>query len=146
MNEIAIPAKDRGPALERACRLIEAAYPGKSLVLTVEVEVKERSDRQNKALFGHAYKVIAANVGLSGRKELEKLHTDFCCRFYGERIVEALGAKYRLPVRTTTTDEAGKRDVINVGEFSAFYGDVERIAAECGIFIPAPDPRWFLDA
>lgn len=145
MNEIQIPATDRGPALARAARLIEAAHPGKPLLLSVEIDKPERSTKQNRALFGHAYKHIGAEVGLSGRKELDKLHTDFCCRFYGERIVEVVGSKYRLPVRTTTTDENGKRDVINVGEFSAFYGDVERIAAECGIFIPAPDPLWFVE-
>lgn len=113
----------------------------------VEAEHKpwkaRRSDKQNRALFGHAYKVIAAETGLSGRRELEDLHDDFCCRFFGERIVKVMGRPRRYPVRTTTTNEQGKRDVIKGDEFSRFYNDVERIAGECGIFIPTPDPEWF---
>jgi len=145
MTEIAIPAENRQPAIDALGRFLLAFSPGKELSVEVELVKAERSSRQNKALFGHAYKVIGQAVGLSGRKELEGLHEDFCKAFYGKRTVSVLGELQSLPVRTTTTDENGKRDVISAAEFSQFYADVERKAAEFGIFIPAPNPRWFLD-
>lgn len=129
MTTATIPATNRTDAIAALGRFLFACHPGKALAVSVEVEKAERSDRQNKALFGHAYKVIAAEVGLSGKAELDKLHADFCCRFFGERRVSVLGKVHIYPVRTTTTDEAGKRDVISAAEFSAFYADVERIAA-----------------
>ena len=143
MTDITIPAENRTSAIEALSRYLFSCHRGKALTVSVEVEKAERSDRQNRALFGHAYKVIAAEVGLSGKAELDKLHADFCCRYFGERTRNVLGRTHRYPIRTTTTDEHGKRDVISAAEFSKFYADVERIAAECGIFIPAPNPYWF---
>jgi hypothetical protein len=145
MTAVSIPPTNRTNAIEALSRFLHSCHPGKPLTVMVEREKAERSSQQNKALFGHAYKVIAAETGLSGRDELEKLHRDMCCRYFGERTLTVLGRTYRQPLRTTTTDENGNKDVLGVVEFSAFYGYVERLAAECGIFIAAPDPRWFLE-
>lgn len=145
MTTATIPATDRGPAIEALARQLHYAFPGKVLSVEIEEEKQERSSKQNKALFGHAYKVIGEATGLRGRAELEMLHRDFCKAFYGVRVIRTPHGDREVPVRTTTTDEHGNRDVVNVGEFSAFYGDVERKAAEFGIWIPAPNPRWFMD-
>ena len=41
-----------------------------------------------------------------------------------------------VPFRTTTRDEAGKRNVLTVADFNRFLGTVERMAAQAGVFIP----------
>lgn len=143
---VTLPEANREREIARLSAFLLAAFPGKRVTVEWEVEKRERSSKQNKALFGHAYKVIGQSVGLSGRKDLERLHSDFCRAYFGEVAVTILGRAEIVPRRTTTTDENGKRDVISGAEFSAFYADVERKAAEFDIYIPAPDPRWFLDA
>lgn len=116
-------------------------YPGKEVEVTVDTVRQERSTRQNKALFGHAYKVICDETGA----DKDDLHRDFCIKHFGLKEQQVLCFEQRRPRRTTTHDENGKRDVISVEEFSCFYAMVERLAAEFGVYILAPDPRWFLD-
>jgi hypothetical protein len=145
-KSLTLPPEGREADVARLQAFLLAAYPGKEVEVSWEPVKSERSSRQNKALFGHAYRVIAKETGLSGKSDLARLHRDFCRAYFGERAVSVLGRVEVVPLRTTTTDENGNRDVINSGEFSAFYADVERKAAEFGIYIPPPDPRWFLDA
>lgn len=144
MPAIAVPSENREAVAESIRQYILACLPGKVLSVTVEEFKKERSSQQNRALFGHAYKTIAVATGLSGKRELEGLHEDFCKAFFGEKSVTVLGVTRTVPVRTTTKNEEGKDDTINAALFSQFYADVERKAAEFGIYIPSPDPRWFL--
>ncbi len=44
-----------------------------------------------------------------------------------------------VPVRTTTTDETGKRDVLSKKALSEYVAFIQRKAAEQGIFIPDPE-------
>jgi hypothetical protein len=46
----------------------------------------------------------------------------------------------QVPIRTTTTDENGKRSVISRSEFSEFVAFIQRFAAQHGVIIP--DPEW----
>jgi hypothetical protein len=139
--DIALPATDRGADVERLATFLLACFPGKPLTVTVEPWKKERSSQQNKALFGHAYRVIRNETGA----DKDDLHRDFCIKFFGLKEQKVLCFERRQPVRTTTHDENGKRDVLPSHTFSEFYAMVEQCAAEFGIFIPAPNPRWFLD-
>jgi len=48
------------------------------------------------------------------------------------------------PFRTTTTDEHGKRSLLDKAEFSAFVDTVHRVAAGAGVYIAEawiPDER-----
>lgn len=146
MNTLTLPPECRDVLLARLTGFLALAFPGEEVEVNWERVKPERSSKQNRALFGHAYKHICEATGLSGDADKKQLHNDFCRAYFGEKAVTVLGQVRAVPVRTTTTDENGKRDVINAAEFSVFYGDVERKAAQFGIYIPAPDPRWFLDA
>jgi hypothetical protein len=44
-----------------------------------------------------------------------------------------------VPVRTTTRDENGNRDVLNKQQFSDYVAFIQRFAASKGIFIPDPE-------
>lgn len=96
---------------------------------------KKRSNEQNAALFGVAYKDIREATG----NEVDDLHTMFCGEFFGWVECEVLGKRKMKPRRTTTTNEAGKRDVISTTEFMDFYEEVQRIAAEFGIYVRSPN-------
>lgn len=108
--------------------------PDKPWELLIRPWKKSRTDAQNHALFGVAYKIMAEETGFTAKE----LHYALCCEFFGEK--EVLG-KF-VPFRTTTTDQFGKRDVLDWSVFSNFYATVERIASEAGIVIPSPDPAW----
>ena len=119
------------------------------LALPLDIESKPhkptRSSEQLGAMFGLAYKVIMEETGLRGDADKKKLHRDFCGAYWGWKVREVLGKKWRDPIRTTTTDENGKRVAFGKVEQAEFYGFIEQTAAECGIFIPSPDPNWRKD-
>lgn len=125
----------RGADVERMGAFARQCLPGKKLRVTVEEWQQTRSSPQNKALFGHAYKILGQHLGY----QAEELHTVFCGEFFGWAEYEVMGQVRKKPRRTTTTDENGKRSVLGTKEFSEFFEMVQRRAAELGVFIP--DPR-----
>jgi hypothetical protein len=110
-----------------------------------EVEIyrprKEKTPSQNATLFGVAYPVIMDALGYSGNAEKEFLHEAFCGDFFGWKLTEIMGKTKRRPVRTTTTNEFGKRDLISTIEMARFYEFVQRQAAEYGVIVPDPAPN-----
>lgn len=99
-----------------------------------------RTVQQNKALFGHAYKILRGETGHS----LDELHDFFCRRFFGEVEIDVLGKTITRPARTTTTDEHGKRNVLKWDRFSEFFEMVREFAAtNLDVVIPDPDPDWW---
>ena len=42
-------------------------------------------------------------------------------------------------------NERGERDVIDVRRFSDFYAMVQQVGAECGVWVPDPDPLHFYE-
>ena len=103
--------------------------------VVVDLYKKTRSNEQNRSLFGVAYKAIREATG----NEVDDLHTLFCGEFFGWVECDVLGKRKMKPSRTTTTNEAGKREVISTLEFMDFYAMVQMKAAEFGIDVPSPN-------
>ena len=137
-----IPATNREDAIASFARLVQHFLPGRELVVQVEEFVPERSAKQRASLFGVAYKSLMEQMGLSGAKEKDDLHTFMLGEFFGWREKQVLGQTLRFPVRTTTTDENGRRDVLTVRQQMAFYAWIQQRAAEYGYDVPDPDPEW----
>jgi len=83
------------------------------------------------------YEPLAAHMGY----DAEDVHEWMCGRMWGWKDVavpktprnpEGLAS---VPVRTTTRNEEGKRDVIDKPTFSKFVDMVDRIAAQAGVFV-----------
>jgi hypothetical protein len=98
---------------------------------------KSRSNEQN-ALLWAMYAPIAEHMGY----DAEAIHEWMCGRMWGWKDIkvpktprnpEGLAS---VPVRSTTRDENGKRNVIDKATFSKFVDMVDRIAAQAGVFIP----------
>ena len=109
------------------------------LPLSVECKPwrKSRSNDQN-ALLWAMYAPIAEHMGY----DREDIHEWMCGRFWGWKDIkvpktprnpEGLAS---VPVRTTTRNADGKRDVIDAKTFGLFVDMVDRIAAQAGIYIP----------
>lgn len=110
--------------------------------LPLEVDAKpskkSRSNEQNHLLFGVIYPPIAEAMGY----DLGDVHEWFCGRMWGWRDIkvpktprnpEGLAS---VPLRSTTRDENGKRNVIDAQTFARFIDMVDRVAAQVGIYIP----------
>lgn len=94
--------------------------------ITVEPEKKERSTTANarhRLLMGMA----ADHVGITN----EEMHQEMLMRYFGEKQVETVPGKFvRRPIRTTTTNERGERDVLDPIKFRLFADSSESFIAE----------------
>lgn len=125
---------------DNAHKYLDSLPRDRRFVITIEPERKARTLAQNRASFGPAYKILMDHIGLSGAKEKEGLHRHMCALYWGTKPSQMPGIE--TPVRTTTTNEDGERDVISIDEFRAFYDFIRLQAAEVGAYIPDPDPLW----
>ena len=101
-----------------------------------------RKLNQNAALWAVAYPPVMEEMGLRGEKEREEIHEYFCGEYWGWKTYSILGKKKSKPVRTTTRNDQGKKDIISKSEMYDFYNFIQQRAAENGIFVPDPDPMY----
>lgn len=112
---------------------LEASKPWE---LWVKPWKKSRTDRQNNALWGVAYKTLSDFTGFTE----PELHELMCKAQFGEVEYELMGIRGTKPRRTTTTNEAGERDVLNRDQMASFFAFVQQKAAEIGCYIEDPNP------
>lgn len=130
-----------GPrSFERVMAFLSSLDVTKEWAVTIGRVKKERSDLQNRALWGCAYKALSEATG----NDPEDLHIYFCGEYFGWTEYTVMNRKRLRPRRSTTKDEHGKRDVISTLDLSDFYAFIQRRAAETvNVFVPDPDPRWW---
>jgi hypothetical protein len=92
---------------------------------------KTRSNLQNRALWGIAYKLLSEHTG----HEPDELHEYFLGEYGGWVVKDFFGQKKRVPkIRSHN---------MKTLQFSDFYAFIQRRAAETvGIYIPDPDPQY----
>lgn len=127
---------ERSQVLENLHAFIDRLPAAKSWRVEIKEARKERSGDQNAALWGVAYPALSDATGYTP----DELHDAFCRRFFGTVEREVMGQVMTRPRRTTTTNEAGERDVISAADFARFYDMVQMVGAEAGIDVPSPDP------
>jgi hypothetical protein len=134
---------ERSRHIGRVCAYLEALPLDHAWKVSVEERKSERSLQQNRYLFGVAYARISEATGL----EKQDLHEDFLRRHFGTRLKRVPISRYHpdgfaeVPVRTTTTDEHGRRSVLGKHPFGEFVEFVQRFAAEhYDVYVPDPDP------
>ena len=100
--------------------------------------VKKKSDPQNKALWGLAYKILKAETG----EGVNLWHEYILGEHFGWREIRLFGKRKIVPARTTTTDYDGKESPLSTIEFADYFEFIQCRAATNGIHIPDPDPFW----
>lgn len=132
------------PAIRaRLAKFLDAWPDSIPCEITVQRLVKSRSNRQNAALWGVAYKVLS---DATGYRDTE-LHEYFCGGFFGWETFFFMDMKKRRPRRTTTTNEQGERDVLSTETFCEFYAFIQQRAAETvQVNVPDPDPMYQVKA
>lgn len=114
------------------------AMPDKALCVEVKRHVKSRSREAENYLWGVCYPLMS---DASGYEKVE-IHDAMCRRYFGTTTTKVMGTQIERPLRTTTTNEHGERDVLSAGDYWDFTDFVIREAAVWyDIAIPEPDPE-----
>lgn len=144
-REFTLPRGERKRAIELALRILEALPLERAWKIRCQVLRNERSEAQNAYLWAVPYKMLSEQTGF----EKDDLHTWFCGAVFGwkdkpvPKTPRNLTGFESVPVRTTTRDENGQRDVLNWTQFDDFVGFIQRWAAtKFGMLIPDPDKNF----
>ena len=133
---IIIPKDRREFSAARAQRFILDMCPGQELEVIVRKRKRERTHPQLRYLHGVAYKLLSEHTGYEREDCAEYLLGSFFGwterKLPGNRVA-------KVPRRTTTKNEDGKRDVIGRVEFSEYVAFIQRVGARAGCYIPDPD-------
>ena len=117
-------------ALDQLCGLLRALRGDREWLVTIAQYNPKRSDEQNRALWGLAYRIVAERTG----QEAEDWHEYFLGEWAGWEEYEMFGRKKIRPRRRSSK--------LTTAEFAEYFDFIQRRAAENGILIPDPDPMW----
>lgn len=129
--------------LARIVAFMSALPVTKKWRIEISEERASRSVQQCRYLNGVAYKRLSDATGYE-RDDI----SEYCCGLYFGWKTKKVPKKPKcdgfeeVPLRTTTTDENGKRSVLSTTEFMDYVAFVQRFAASKGIYIPDPDEEF----
>jgi len=145
MPQFVLPKGKRSRALELTHSALAGLDPEQAWKITAEPLKNARSATQNAYLWAVPYKLISEATGY----EVEEVHEYMLGRFFGwkdKRVPKTPrnpSGVESVPVRTTTTDQHGKRSVLKPQEFSDYVDFIQRFAAQkLSIVVPDPDPMF----
>jgi hypothetical protein len=143
MPEFIMGTVNREKAVRLATSVLASLDELVAWKVTIEPVIAERTIQQNRYLNGVAYKLIGEHTGY----ERNEIHEYFLGLFFGwtEKKVPRKPSNPKgvesVPIRTTTTNEEGKRSLLSTEEFWEYVEFLQRFAAEkLQMVIPDPDP------
>lgn len=138
-NIITLPPKDRDAVIARIAETLRFFQLGKPVNVKMTIARPERTLPQLRYLWGVPYKMLAEHFGY----EREEISEYLCGSFWGWKPKKLPGGRsHDVPIRTTTEDEDGNRDVIDGQAFWDYVEWIQRVGARQGIVIPDPDPNY----
>ncbi|MFD0738283.1 hypothetical protein ACFQZQ_03130 [Lysobacter koreensis] len=127
-------------ALLPVLRLFEE---GKPINVKISIARPERTVPQLRYLHGVAYKLLSIAMGF----EPDEISEYLCGCYWGWKPKRLPGGRaVEVPIRTTTVDEDGNRDVIEGRAFWDYVEWIQRVGARHGLVIPDPDPNYKIAA
>jgi hypothetical protein len=136
-----LPPKDRDTAIAEVVALLFDFEPGKPVNVRLSIARPERTPAQCRYLNGVAYALLCKHAGY----ERDDVSEYLCGLYFGWREKSLPGGRTeQVPIRTTTTDEDGNRDVLEGQPFWDFVDWVQRFGAKHGVVIPDPDSHYRL--
>lgn len=138
-NVITLPPKDREEAIARVAEVLRFFQLGKPVNVKMTIARPERTLPQLRYLWGVAYRMLAESFGY----EPDEIAEYLCGSYWGWKPKKLPGGRsHEVPIRTTTEDEDGNRDVIDGKVFWDYVEWIQRVGARQGIVIPDPDPNY----
>lgn len=134
-----LPPKNRGEAVKKLLPLLLTYQEGKPVNVRISIARPERTIPQLRYLRGVAYEMLAESFGY----ENDEISEYLCGTYWGWKTKKLPGGRTQeVPMRTTTEDEDGNRDVIDGQVFWDYVEWIQRVGARQGIVIPDPDPNY----
>lgn len=147
MPDFVLPRGSRKSALKLALEILTSLDELVAWKITAEPVKHARSASQNAYLWAVPNKMISDVTGY----EIEEVHEYLCGAYFGwkEKRVPKTPCNPEgvasVPIRTTTTNEDGKRSILTTMQFSDYVEFVQRFGAKkLNIIIPDPDPAYML--
>lgn len=131
---------------DRVCDFLKSLPNDKAWEVLVRPLASKRSDAQNRYWWAVVVKTLAESVGY----ESAEVHEYLCGAHFGwkdkrvpktPRNPEGIES---VPLRTTTRDELGNHSVLTKIQFADLVAFAQRFGAQRGVYIPDPDPEWFM--
>lgn len=135
------PNPSRVNVIERIAKVLHGLPTDIAWKLDLSEYRPTRSNAQNAYLNGVCYKLIGDAIGY----ERDEVSEFLCGTYFGwkDKKVPKKPSNPRgiesVPIRTTTTDENGKRATLNKQAFADYIEFVQRFAASKGVYIPSPN-------
>lgn len=134
----------RAGMIAKIAAFLAALPDSKAWRIEVSEAKSARSIQQCRYLNGVAYKLIGDAFGYE-RDEVSEYLCGLRWGWRNKRVPKKPSCPSgieSIPVRTTTTDEAGNRAVLSKNEFADYVAFVQRFGAKHGVYIPDPDPDY----
>ena len=143
MQDFTLPKGERGARLARIVSFLTSLSPTRVWRIEITEERSTRSIQQCRYLNGVAYKRLSDATGF----ERDDISEFLCGLYFGwrkKKVPKKPGSDGwdEVPVRTTTTDENGRRSVLTTTEFMDYVAFVQRFAAGKGVYIPDPEEQF----
>ena len=137
-NVYTLPPKDREAAIARLVPILSVFQAGKPVNVKLTIARPERTPPQLRYLRGVVVPMLADHGGY----EREDVYEYLLGSWFGWREKRLPGNRTeQVPIRTTTTDADGNRDVIEGRAFWDFVEFIQRVGARAGVVIPDPQPE-----
>lgn len=141
-NVITLPPKDREATIQRIVNTLRFFQIGKPVNVKMTIARPERTIPQLRYLRGVAYQLLADHFSY----ENDEISEYLCGQYWGWKDKKLPGNRVQsVPMRTTTEDEDGNRDVIDGQVFWDYVEWIQRVGARQGIVIPDPDPNYKIE-
>ena len=141
-NVITLPPKNREDTIRRVAEILRFFQAGKPVNVKMTIARPERTPPQLRYLWGVPYRILADRFGY----EPDEISEYLCGCYWGWKSRKLPGGRMQeIPLRTTTVDEDGNRDVIDGKAFWDYVEWIQRVGARQGVVIPDPDPNYKLE-
>ena len=103
--------------------------------LVIQRHTKKRTPEANAYLWAVVYVLMSEASGYTK----EEVHEAMCYGFFGAKVVEIGGVRFKRPLRTTTTNEEGEPEWLGSEEFAQFVDyAIQEAAIHFDVAVPPP--------
>jgi hypothetical protein len=125
----------RARVLANAIAFLQGLSDAKAWRIEVKQFRRARTCEANAYYWGCVLPTIVRELGHTS----DDWHEMFCGEYFGWRRLEIGQRSISRPLRTTTTDESGRRDVLDTTRFWQFADFAIQQAAAAGVYVPGPN-------
>lgn len=131
--------------IQRIASFLTDLDPKKVWQVVIEPYRRERTNQQNRYLRGVCAKLLSEHTGY----EVDEVYEFLLGSYFGWKTRRCPKTPSNpkgvedVPVRSTTRNETGDREVLKDQDFWAFVEWIQRFGASVGVLIPDPDPNYW---